>query len=161
MLVPFYISCPHAVSVFPVPMQFLDLSSRALSVGRENHRLNFPPEVCSRVRYLAHDLFKSWGRVKRLGPYDMVILDPPSHQPGSFVALKDYPRMLRRLPEVIHSAGADILVCLNAPELGEGFVVDLMEEYLPGAELLKRLPDAPGYLESGQGWGLKRLVYRV
>lgn len=69
--------------------------------------------------------------------------------------------MLRRLPEVIPSAGADILVCLNAPELGEAFVADLVAEYLPGAELLKRLPDPPGYLESGEGSGLKRLVYRV
>jgi len=139
----------------------LDLSSRALSVGRENHRLNFESESCSCVRYLAHDLFKSWGRIKRQGPYEMVILDPPSHQPGSFVALKDYPRMLRRLPEVIHPAGADILVCLNAPELGEAFVADLVAEYLPSAEFLKRLPEAPGYLESGEGWGLKRLVYRL
>ena len=69
--------------------------------------------------------------------------------------------MLRRLPEVTHPAGADILVCLNAPELGESFVVDLMRDYLPRAELSYRLSDPPGYLESGEGWGLKRLAYRV
>lgn len=139
----------------------LDLSSRALATGRDNHRLNFGPEVCSRVRYLSHDLFKSWGRVKRHGPYDLVIVDPPSHQPGSFVALKDYPRMLRRLNEILTPSGADILVCLNAPELGEEFVSDLMQEFLPSAKLVMSLPDPPGYLESGEGWGLKRLAYRI
>lgn len=139
----------------------LDLSSRALSIGRENHRLNFEPEICSRVRYLSHDLFKSWGRIKRHGPYDMVVLDPPSHQPGSFVALKDYPRMLRRLPEILTPSGADILVCLNAPELGDGFIPDLMQDYLPSAEWVMSLSEPPGYLESGDGWGLKRLVYRT
>lgn len=139
----------------------LDLSSRALSVGRENHRLNFDSGTCSRVRYLAHDLFKSWGRIKRHGPYDMVVLDPPSHQPGSFVALKDYPRMLRRLPEILTPSGADILVCLNAPELEGSFIPGLMQEYLPAAQQVMSLPDPPGYLESGEGWGLKRLVYRV
>lgn len=139
----------------------LDQSSRALSVGRENHRLNFDQVGCRRVSYLAHDLFKSWGRLKRQGPYDLVVLDPPSHQPGSFVALKDYPRMLRRLPEILTPSGADILVCLNAPELGEGFITDLLSEYVPTAELVMRLPDPPGYLESGEGWGLKRLVYRT
>lgn len=139
----------------------LDQSSRALSVGRENHRLNFDQVTCRRVSYLAHDLFKSWGRLKRQGPYDLVVLDPPSHQPGSFVALKDYPRMLRRLPEILNPRGADLLVCLNAPELDEGFITDLLREHLPAAEFVLRLPDPPGYLESGEGWGLKRLVYRV
>ena len=139
----------------------LDQSSRALSVGRENHRLNFDQATCRRVSYLAHDLFKSWGRLKRQGPYDLVVLDPPSHQPGSFVALKDYPRMLRRLPEILTPSGADILVCLNAPELDENFITDLLSEHLPEAELVMRLADPPGYLESGEEWGLKRLVYRA
>jgi len=139
----------------------LDQSSRALAVGRENHRLNFDQEICRRVSYLPHDLFKSWGRLKRLGPFDLVILDPPSHQPGSFVATKDYPRLLRRLREVLNPAGTEILVCLNAPELDEGFLTSLLDEHLGEAELVMRLADPLGYSEVGDGWGLKRLVYRL
>lgn len=139
----------------------LDQSSRALTVGRENHRLNFDQDGCQRVRYLPHDLFKSWGRLKRLVPFDLVVMDPPSHQPGSFVATKDYPRMLRRLSEVLNPGGAEVLACLNAPELDEGFLHHLFQEHLDQAELVTCLPPPEGYLEAGEGWGLKRLVYRT
>jgi len=139
----------------------LDLSSRALAIGRENHRLNFEQERCRRITYLPHDLFKSWGRLKRMAPYDIVVLDPPSHQPGSFVATKDYPRLLRRLREVLNPSGAEILACLNAPELDEYFLTNLFDEHLGEAELMMRLTDPQGYIEAGEGWGLKRLVYRL
>lgn len=138
----------------------LDQSSRSLTTGRENHRLNFEQAACRRSTYLAHDLFKSWGRLKRLAPFDIVILDPPSHQPGGFIATKDYPRMLRRLGEILNPEGAEILACLNAPELGEGFLTDLFNEYLPEAVLVESLPNPKGYIEVGEGWGLKRLIYR-
>jgi|TARA_B110000908_G_scaffold86704_1_gene103574 23S rRNA (cytosine1962-C5)-methyltransferase len=139
----------------------LDLSSRALAVGRDNHRLNFDQKKCRRVTYLPHDLFKSWGRLKRLAPFDLVVLDPPSHQPGSFVAAKDYPRMLRRLGEILNPDGAEVLACLNAPELDECFLTDLFQEHLGGAEFVGRLTEPEGYHEAGEGWGLKRLVYQV
>jgi len=139
----------------------LDQSSGALGMGRENHRLNFDVSTCRKVRYLAHDLFKSWGRLKRLAPFDLVVLDPPSHQPGSFVAAKDYSRMLRRLPEVLNPAGALILVCLNAPELDVQFIESLMAEYLPKAQFVEKLPDPLGYVESDPSKGLKRLVYQI
>jgi len=141
----------------------LDQSSRSLSIGRENHRLNFDQAGCRRVSYLSHDLFKSWGRLKRLGPFDIIILDPPSHQPGSFVVEKDYPRMVRRVIELINRSEnkeAYILACLNAPELDESYVSELFEKHAPEAELIKKLPDPQGYVESGEGAGLKRLVYR-
>lgn len=139
----------------------LDLSRRALTTGRESHRLNFNDVRCRDVRYLGHDLFKSWGRIKRHGPYQMVLIDPPSHQPGSFVARKDYARVLRRLPDVIDSKSADILVCLNAPELDDAFLHRLMQEYVPGAYLVERLDDPPGYVESHMERRLKRFVYRL
>jgi hypothetical protein len=36
-----------------------------------------------------------------MGPYDLVIADPPSFQKGSFVATKDWARLLRRLPDLL------------------------------------------------------------
>jgi len=138
----------------------LDVSSAALSTGRENHRLNFEPDLCRRASYLPHDLFKSWGRLKRLAPFDLVILDPPSHQPGSFVAVKDYPRLLRRLPEILAEKG-EILACLNAPELGERFLSDLFAEYIPQATFFECLPQPAGYEEAERDRRLKRSVYHL
>jgi len=79
----------------------VDMAAGALAIGQQNHRLG----DLSGGRFLAHDLFKSWGKVKRLGPYDIVVADPPSYQKGSFVATKDYARVVRRLPELLAPAG--------------------------------------------------------
>ena len=81
----------------------LDMASAALSRGRENHRLN--GHDLSRVSFLGHELFKSWGKVKKLGPYDLIIIDPPSFQKGSFVLSTDYRKILRRLPELLDAHG--------------------------------------------------------
>ncbi|MGH8435320.1 MAG: class I SAM-dependent methyltransferase, partial [Pseudomonas sp.] len=77
----------------------LDMAKAALSRGRDNHRLN--QHDLSRVSFLGHDLFKSWGKIKKYGPYDLIIIDPPSFQKGSFVLSKDYQKVLRRLPELL------------------------------------------------------------
>ena len=58
----------------------LDMASGALTTGRRNHQLNYPQDVCQRARYLPHDLFKSWGRLVREAPYDLIVIDPPSNQ---------------------------------------------------------------------------------
>ena len=47
--------------------------------------------------FLPHDLFTTWGKIGRGGPYDLIVVDPPSYQKGSFVATKDYARLMRRL----------------------------------------------------------------
>eukprot|EP01132_Coremiostelium_polycephalum_P023782 gene23782-28409_t len=56
----------------------LDMARGALSRGRDNHRLN--GHDLSKVTFLGHDLFKSWAKVTNSGPYDLVIIDPPSFQ---------------------------------------------------------------------------------
>lgn len=132
----------------------LDMASGALSTGRENHRLNFDSDACRRVSYLAHDLFKSWGRLKRSAPYDLIIVDPPSNQAGSFVAEKDYDRVLRRLPDLIHSE-TQILACLNAPRLDESFLIDRFSDY----QLERRLPEASGFEDVHPESGLKSLIF--
>ena len=89
----------------------LDMSRAALSRGRDNHRLN--GHDMSKVTFLGHELFKSWGKVKSMGPYDLVIIDPPSFQKGSFLLTKDYQRVVRRL---IYN-----LATIASAMLGRGF----------------------------------------
>jgi 23S rRNA (cytosine1962-C5)-methyltransferase len=132
----------------------LDMASRALATGRRNHQLNFDPATCSRASYLAHDLFKSWGKIKRSAPYDIIIIDPPSNQGRSFYAEKDYAKILRRLPALI---GPDslILACLNAPHLDESFLTSLFADY----PLKARLPQAPGFEDLRPQNALKCLIF--
>nr|MBP8175923.1 class I SAM-dependent methyltransferase [Sphaerotilus sp.] len=76
----------------------LDMSRGAISIGQQNHRLN---ALDAGATFLPHDLFTTWGKIGRGGPYDLIVVDPPSYQKGSFVATKDYARLLRRLPDLL------------------------------------------------------------
>lgn len=133
----------------------LDMASRALNTGRKNHQLNFDPEFSARASYLAHDLFKSWGKLKRSAPYDLIIIDPPSNQGSSFYAENDYAKIVRRLPDLTHS-DSQILACLNAPQLGDSFLTDLFQGY----HLDCRLPQAPGFEDLRPQAALKCRVFR-
>jgi hypothetical protein len=133
----------------------LDMASRALATGRRNHQLNFDPATCSRASYLAHDLFKSWGKLKRRAPYDIIIIDPPSNQGRSFYAEKDYAKILRRLPDLTGSDSL-ILACLNAPHLDVSFLTSLFADY----KLKTRLPRASGFEDLRPQAALKRLIFR-
>lgn len=132
----------------------LDMASRALATGRRNHQLNFDREMSRRASYLAHDLFKSWGKLKRGAPYDLIIIDPPSNQGSSFYAEKDYAKIVRRLPDLVDSE-SKILACLNAPHLEESFLTEIFSDY----ELECRLSREPGFEDSRPERALKCLVF--
>ena len=134
----------------------LDMSRGALNTGRENHRLN--QHAIERVRFLGHDLFRSWGKLKREGLYDLVVIDPPSFQRGSFVASDDYRKVLRRLPELTHP-GAQVLTCLNAPQLESDFLHQLMQECCPEFSFVRRLDNPVDFPDADPERALKVLLF--
>jgi 23S rRNA (cytosine1962-C5)-methyltransferase len=136
----------------------VDMSSPALNLGRANHQLNgFPKE---KTEFVAENILKSWSRVKKPGPYDVVIIDPPSYQKGSFIAEKDYAKVIRRLPDLMPQGGLT-LACLNAPELSDEFLKDQFSEHLPGAQFVGRLESHSDFPDINPEQQLKLLVYRV
>ena len=136
----------------------LDMSRPALSRGRDNHRLN--GHDLSRVSFLGHDLFKSWAKVKNGGPYDLVIIDPPSFQKGSFLLSKDYPRVLRRLPELLTRQGT-LLACMNDPAFGPEFLIDGVTREAPGLHFQRRLDNPPEFPDIEAEAGLKALLFTL
>ncbi|SDT29372.1 23S rRNA (cytosine1962-C5)-methyltransferase [Pseudomonas asplenii] len=136
----------------------LDMSRAALSRGRDNHRLN--GHDLGKVVFLGHDLFKSWGKVINSGPYDLVIIDPPSFQKGSFLLTKDYQRVLRRLPELL-CAGGTVLACMNDPSIGPDFLIDGVTREAPALRFEQRLENPPEFPDSDTNSGLKALVFRL
>ena len=134
----------------------LDMSGGAIAIGQQNHALN----GLAGASFLAHDLFSTWGKVNRLGPYGLVIVDPPSYQKGSFVATKDYARVLRRLRDLLRPGG-HALLCLNAPELGPEFVQDTMRETAPELVFEQRLPNPSAFADIAPERALKVLLYRA
>ncbi|MBB2496533.1 class I SAM-dependent methyltransferase [Aquipseudomonas ullengensis] len=134
----------------------LDMARAALSRGRDNHRLN--QHDVSRVTFLGHDLFKSWGKLRKCGPYDLVIIDPPSFQKGSFVLTQDYQKVLRRLPELL-TANGSVLACVNDPAIGLEFLLGEMAREAPSLRFVQRLDNPPEFAESTPEGGLKALVF--
>ena len=134
----------------------VDMSHGAMAVGQQNHQLN---GLGSGASFLAHDIFTSWGKITRSGPYGLVILDPPSYQKGSFVAGKDYARLIRRLPDLL-KRGGHALLCLNAPELGVAFLQDQMQALVPEMVFVERVANPPVFADVSEERSLKVLVYR-
>jgi 23S rRNA (cytosine1962-C5)-methyltransferase len=135
----------------------VDMSAGALATGRRNHQLNGETEGAV---FLAHDIFKSWGKLTRMGPYGLVIVDPPSFQKGSFVATKDYARLMRRLPDLL-APGGQALLCLNAPRLSSSFLTEQMQELVPELQFVRRLANPPAFADIDEERALKVLVYRA
>ncbi|WP_094751499.1 class I SAM-dependent methyltransferase [Psychromonas sp. CD1] len=135
----------------------LDMSKAALAVGRENHRLN--GHDLSKVKYLGHDLFKSWGKLKRLGAYDIVIVDPPSLQKGSINIERDYPKIIRRLADLLNSGGVALL-CLNSPNLDFSFLEKILMHECPEAKIIKRIDPESHFINVNPERGLKCLLVK-
>jgi 23S rRNA (cytosine1962-C5)-methyltransferase len=135
----------------------VDMASGALATGRANHELN---GVKAGARFLAHDIFNSWGKLTREGPYDLVICDPPSFQKGSFVATKDYARLAKRLPALLAPGGLALL-CLNTPKLGLEFLCGVVAENAPELALVERVANPAAFAEVSAERGLKVVAYRA
>lgn len=135
----------------------LDMSRPALSRGRDNHRLN--EQDLGRVSFLGHDLFNSWGKLRREGPFELVIVDPPSFQKGSFVLTRDYAKIMRRLPELL-AADGQVLLCCNDPGIAPGLLIEEMAREAPQLAFVERLANPPEFADSDPDAGLKVLLFR-
>lgn len=130
----------------------LDMAKGPLSRGRDNHRLN--EHDLSKVKFLGHDIFKSWGKIKKLGQYDLIIIDPPSFQKGSFALTKDYQKILRRLPSLLSETG-EVLACVNSPAVSTDFLIDGMAEEAPELKFVERLDNPPEFADINPESSLK------
>jgi 23S rRNA (cytosine1962-C5)-methyltransferase len=90
----------------------------------------------------------------------LVIIDPPSYQKGSFIAEKDYAKVIRRLPELMPEGGL-VLACLNAPELSEGFLKQQFNEQCPQAVFIERLQPHADFPDVDPEQQLKLLFYKI
>lgn len=134
----------------------LDMAKAALNRGRENHHLN--NHDLKKVSFMGHELFKSWGKVRKYGPYDLIIIDPPSFQKGSFALTKDYQKILRRLPALLTESG-QVLACVNDPAITSQFLIEGMATEAPEITFDHRLDNPPEFQDIAPEGGLKALVF--
>ncbi|UWZ98558.1 class I SAM-dependent methyltransferase [Vibrio splendidus] len=136
----------------------VDMSRGSLNKGRDNHRLN--DHDMRSVNFLGYDIFKSWGKIKKGGPYELVIIDPPSFQKGSFALTKDYKKILRRLPELL-TEGGEVIACVNSPAVSPNFLIETMAEEAPSAEFIERLENPPEFVDVDLDSSLKVLRFKI
>lgn len=135
----------------------VDMSKGALSIGRENHRIN--SFDTNRVKFLPYNILKSWSRIRKFAPYDIIIIDPPSFQKGSFAATKDYEKIIKKLDELA-SENCIVLSCLNAPELDSIFIINLFKEFAPNFIYERRLENLSTFPALDSEKSLKNLIFK-
>ncbi len=134
----------------------MDMAKGALSTGRENHRINNLDT--SNVKFYPHNILKSFSRIKRDGPYDIIIIDPPTFQKGSFAATNDYVKIVKRLDDISHS-NCIVLACLNSPELDSQFIIDLFNTYTKTFKFVKKLENLYDFQAKTEEKSLKNLIF--
>jgi 23S rRNA (cytosine1962-C5)-methyltransferase len=136
----------------------MDMAKGALNTGRSNHRLNNLDT--SKVKFYPHNILKSFGRIKRDGPFDIIIIDPPTFQKGSFEATKDYEKIIKRLCQ-FSSEDCIVLACLNSPDLDESFIIDIFKEHAPSFAFIKKLKTVEEFETNKPQKALKNLVFQI
>ncbi len=134
----------------------IDVSKAALNRGRENHRLN--GQALDRVVFQGIDIFKSFSRIRRHSPYEMLICDPPSLQKGRVDIQRDYKKIIRRIPEIM-SPGGQVMLCLNSPVLDEQFLLETVATECPDCRFIERLANPEVFKEAMAGRGLKVMLF--
>lgn len=135
----------------------VDMNKNVLTIGRENHRLNGLDT--KKVEFMPYNILKSWSRIRKAGPYDLIIIDPPSFQKGSFAATNDYEKIIRRLHEFA-AEECTVLSALNAPELESEFIKTLFRENAPEFRYVERLENLGSFPASDEERSLKNLIFK-
>jgi 23S rRNA (cytosine1962-C5)-methyltransferase len=135
----------------------IDMSKGSLSVGRANHHLNNLD--MQGISFLPYNILKSFSRIKKKGPYGLIIIDPPTFQKGSFEATKDYKKIIAKLEDIADEE-CTLLACLNAPDLESSFVTELIQELAPSFEFIKRLENVEEFASSDERRSLKNLIFK-
>jgi len=134
----------------------VDMAKGALSLGRRNHHLN--KQDTKKVQFMPYNILKSWSRIKKAGPYDIIIIDPPSFQRGSFAASKDYEKIIKKLVDLANE-NCTVLSCLNAPELDTNFIKDIFTNNANEFEFVKRLDNLNTFPSSNEEKALKNMIF--
>ena len=135
----------------------VDMSKGALKIGMANHSLNgLDPRGTS---FLPYNILKSFSALQRKGPYDMIIIDPPSFQKGSFEATKDYEKIIKKLPQLAND-NCILLSCLNSPNLESDFIKNLIQEFAPDFQYIKQLENLQEFASKDEERSLKNLVFQ-
>ena len=156
----FSYSCSFSVAAIAAGADMvvnIDMSRGALALGRLNHQLNHLD--LRRASFLPLEIFKSFSRLRKLAPFDMIICDPPDEQGSSFRPQRDWPKLSRKLPELLSEKG-ELFLCLSSPRMSTGYLEELFQGVKPPLQLLDTHRSGRDFPEAEPEKGLNILQYR-
>ena len=88
----------------------IDMCGSATKTAKANHERN--QLMDERVSIWKKDILKSNSQIAKQSKFDIIVLDPPPFQKGSFRGWPDYQKLLRRCRQYLKSDGV-LLAALN------------------------------------------------
>jgi len=135
----------------------VDMSKGALTTGRANHHLN---NISTKeVKFMPYNILKSWNRIKKAGPYDLIIIDPPTFQKGSFVVTNDYDKIIKKLP-TLASDNCLVLSSTNSPDVDSNYIKDIFKNHANEFKYIKRLENLETFSCIDEEKSLKNLIFQ-
>ncbi|GAB6074398.1 class I SAM-dependent methyltransferase [Nautilia lithotrophica] len=129
----------------------VDMNKSILSTGMANHQIN-GLEI-KNISFWPYNILKAFPKLKKQAPYDIIIIDPPTHQKGSFIASKDYIKIIKKLPLLSHK-NTQLLACINSPKISKEDLIKLITQNT-SFKYQKQIPNPDEYTNST----LKSLVF--
>ena len=127
----FAYSCSFSVAALKagaISVVNVDMNRGALELGRLNH-LHNQCDMRS-ATFLPLEIFRSLSRLKKIGPFDLIICDPPFSQGRSFTAESHWPKLVARLEGLLTPEG-EVIACLNAPHMSAPDLREIFTKQLP------------------------------
>lgn len=135
----------------------LDMNRNALALGKLNHKINHLD--LRKASFLRLELFRSFSRLKKLAPFDLIICDPPAEQGRSFCAERHWSKLVTKLPALI-KPGGELMACLSSPHFSPKDLQVLFSQYSPQAQLLQTIQAGEAFPEVCSDKGLNVLHYQ-
>ena len=132
----------------------VDMSKGVLAIGNRNHAIN---NLNRGVKFWKLNILKSFPKIKRAAPFDIVVIDPPTFQRGSFEVERDYEKIVKNLPDIL-AKDAIVVTALNAPYLDYDFLDRVYKKHT-NLKKIKELEQVKEYCNKEPKEGLKIALY--
>lgn len=133
----------------------MDMAANVLKTAQRNHQKN---ELSSgKSAFYKRDILKSAQQYSKMGPYDLIIIDPPPYQKKSFRGWQDYEKLLNRCRTCLTDKGC-LFVCLNNPQVTSQEFIAKLRAMFPDAIKIENIATAPEIKEENTDKGLKTVA---
>lgn len=130
----------------------VDMAANVQKISQRNHQSNqVEPGSAAFFKY---NIMKSLKKISRMGPYDLIIIDPPPYQKNAFQGWTDYQKLLSTCHTSLAPKGI-IFACLNHPQISRQQFENDLKQILPDVDHIEQIASGPEIKEIDFNKGLK------